>query len=328
MDLKMRFILKTLFLILLSSQLLSAEWAQVRVRGTSIYSSTNEDGVVLDVLPAGMMVDVMKTEGQWSQVKLTDSAEMGWVEQRFLRPAAQADESSNRLNSQQSLSKDEINRVRWHLESTSTSLVGVELQIEGLLDRMASVGIFARPERQPGLPQEKTEEDQPLEQEDSFVSLLEDEPAILDEMREYSWSNRFFMGKYVKGGEDLLGLGFSRMIDNRGFAELDFEACYGLGDNSGSRDDFLDWNLGLRFNLKPATYRIYPFLSLYGGMRHSLKVVPGRAGQQVLCSPGMGITAELGRVFILGIETRAVFLFHDGERTNEGRIAFSCLYRY
>ena len=315
----MRVRLSSLIFLLFCSQVLTAQWSLVKVREAKVYSSTGEDAVVLDMLSSGMMVDVMNTEGQWAQVKLPGTAEVGWIEKRFLGAAPEAGRASAQLSGEKWLSQSEMSRVRERVGRTSNSLTGVEERLDSLLSAMAGLGMYSRP-GYPETVRQVTPEPQLL--------LPPEEPMLAGEIREYSWSNRFLMGKYLKGGEDLYGLGFSRMIDDLGRAEVDFEACYGLGDDSGSRDDFIDWNLGLRYNLKPETYRIYPFLAFYGGMRHHLKVVPGRGLQLVQFSPGAGITAELGRVFTLGVEARAVFLFHQGQRINEGRVAFSCLYRY
>lgn len=315
----MRIRLYSLIFLLFGFQVLTAQWLLVKVPEVRVYSSTGEDAVVLDMLSSGMMVDVMNTEGQWAQVKLPGTAEVGWVEKRFLGAAAEVSRVSAQLSGERRLSRSEMSRVRERINRTSNSLAGVGERLDSLLSAMAGLGMYSRP-GYPETVRQVTPEPQLL--------LPSEEPMLAGEIREYSWSNRFLMGKYLKGGEDLYGLGFSRMIDDLGRAEVDFEACYGLGDDSGSRDDFIDWNLGLRYNLKPATYRIYPFLAVYGGMRHNLKVVPGRALQLIQFSPGAGITAELGRVFTLGVEARAVFLFHQGQRIDEGRLVFSCLYRY
>lgn len=316
MDGKVRLLRYCLLFLLLGWRVLSADWSVVKAPEAKVYSSPGPDGVVLDVISSGMMVDVMKSEGGWAQVELPGTAEMGWVELRFLGKASEPDRAAAKLSGQQWLAPEEMSRVRGHLDRTGGSLAGVEQRLDSLLAALAGL-------EKPGYRPAKHKKTPKITQQPEA-----EEPMTLGQIREYSWSNRFFMGKYLKGGEDLFGLGFSRMVDDRGRAEVDFEACYALGDDSGSRDDFIDWNLGFRYSLKPATYRIYPFLSMYGGMRHHLKVFPGRDVRMLQCSPGLGITAELGRVFILGIEARAVFLFHGGERTDEGRMAFTCLYRY
>ena len=315
----MRTHLSFLMFLLFGSQVLTADLSQVKVREAKVYSSAGEDAVVLDVFVSGMMVDIMSTEGQWAQVKLPGTAEMGWVEIQFLRTVSETGGVSERLSGDKWLSGEEMDRVRQRVSGTSSALAGVELRLDSLLLSMASLGMYSRPGFQPAVTKESP---RPPE-----VPVTEG-PMLAGETREYTWSNRFIMGKYLRGGEDLYGMGFSRLLDDRGRAEVDFEACYGLGDVSGLRDDFIDWNLGLRYYLKPEIYRIYPFAAAYGGMRHHLKVVPERAVQLVQCSPAVGVIAELGRVFILGVEARAVFLFHEGQRTNEGRLVFSCLYRY
>jgi len=322
----MRIPLLSLLFFLFGPQVLTADWSVVNVREAKAFTSTGEEAVVLDVLTSGMMVDVMRTEGGWAQVKLPGSVELGWIETRFLEAASQAGKAAGRPSGERWLSQSEMGRVRARLNRTGSSLAGIEMRLDSLLRTLAGIGMYSRPGVLPEAVGPEVPE--PLQLPATGEPELE-EPIFEGELREYSWSNRFVMGQYVKGGEDLYGLGFSRMIDDHGSVEVDIEACYGMGDDSGSSDDFLDWNLGLRYNLKPATYRIYPYLAAYGGMRYHLRAVPGRSTRQLLqFSPGAGVTAELSRVFTLGIEARAVFLFSNGERFDEGRVVFSCLYRY
>ena len=74
----------------------------------------------------------------------------------------------------------------------------------------------------------------------------------------YRWNNQFVMGTYLRGGQSYYGLTLSCALDSRGRNVIVARGQYGLGELRGNDDDFVDWTLGMDFNLFPETYVVYP----------------------------------------------------------------------
>ncbi|MCE5269706.1 hypothetical protein LLH00_00295 [bacterium] len=315
----------TLCFILVPSWL-NAQQSMKVIRQASVLARPDTGAVVLDVLAPGVAVEVMGGQGRWSMVRMPGTVEVGWVENSALSanaPAAVAAGSGGRKAGAGDLTDTQISVLRNRVSALDGSLYRIEGQVDRLLDKVSTPGNLT-PSTEMMQPQASPAGEmaaQPAGQEMTT-------PVRFESGRFYRWSNRFIMGKYFRGGEDLYGLGVACKVDRRGVLELGLDAVYGLGDARGQDDDFIEWGLGARFNVKPSSYWIYPFFQTSVGYRHQVGDVDAGPLRYLVCSPGGGVTAELGDIFTLEAASQAVFLFADGERRNEGRITFSVSFGY
>jgi hypothetical protein len=289
-----------------------------------VYELPHGEAVIVDILAPGMSIEILREQGTWSQVRLPGTAEVGWVESKFLaEPGAAV--ALARPKTSTGMTTSELEILAGQLLSLDNNLSGIEKRVEGLMTRLETggeSGVKISPQAaQPKGGKVGLGAGLKVSPEEAEMEAKPGAGGI------YAWRNSFFMGKYFRGREDFFGLAFSRLLDRGGHNRLDAEVNYSLGSLRGKKDDFIEWSLGSSFNFKPQTYRIYPFLGAHIGMRHRIvdKTVPVNF---LLCMPGMGINAELSRIFSLSVDVRAVFLFNNGKRYDEGRVIFVCHYSY
>ncbi|MEA1996761.1 MAG: hypothetical protein U9N45_03950 [Gemmatimonadota bacterium] len=288
-----------------------------RLRSNAVlYELPDKGSLVLDVIPRGMKVELVIEKGAWAQVRLTVSAELGWIETGLLTgPVPEKETGPQVIESAAGVSMSEVEKLEGRLYSMGYNLGEVEAGVDGLirkLEHRESNGSVGR----------KGTRDDRTPAAGAWIGPGAAEPG------RYRWCNGFSMGRYFSGGEDFFGLAVSRLVDSRGSSRIDLEIGYGLARESSETGDFLEWSLGFRFNLLPQEYRIYPFLGAHFGMRHIFDPPAGDPSQALLCMPGLGVNAELNGIFSLSAEVRSLFLFRQGERTDEGRISLGCVYLY
>lgn len=278
--------------------------------------------VVLDVLSAGVNVEVAGREGQWIMVRIPGSAEVGWVESSFLgaesvSPAAAV---RGRDAAPVGLTDAQVSVLRNRVSVMGGGLDRLEAGLDRLMDRLQDPSETAPRQEQQLTPPQRPE---------TLPDRLTEQYNVQGPPR-FLWTNRFVMGKYFRGGEDLYGLGFSRGLDRWGLTVLELETVYGMGDERGQADDFIEWGLGFRFNVKRRSYWIYPFFESAFGMRHRVGDVPDGSGplRYKVWFAGGGVKAELSDIFSLEAGSRAIFLYGDTDRRDEGRISFSVAFSY
>ncbi len=295
-------------------------------RQTFVLARPDTGAVVLDVLAAGVMVEVMGSQGRWSMVRMPGTVEVGWVENSALSAGLSsvgAGKSGKAKTGSGDLTDNQMSVLRNRVSALDGSLYRIEGQVDRLLDKVSAPASPA-PDAEMAPPQAVP----------AFTGAAPGtepqaaSPVQFESGRFYRWSNRFIMGKYFRGGEDLYGLGLACKVDRKGRLQLGLDAAYGMGDDRGQADDFIEWGLGARFNVKPSSYWIYPFFQASAGYRHRVGDVDSGPLRYFVCSPGGGVTAELGDMFTLEAASQAVLLFADGERTTEGRIIFSVSFGY
>ncbi len=271
------------------------------------------EAVVLEILVPGMPVELVQQQGAWARVRLPGTAEVGWVELGALapppvQPAGKAPVPEAKLGG-----------MEQQVRSLDQDLQTIERRVDELLNRIEGRGSH------PGLgalPEAGQAGPRPVGEPPVTNSMEGPAGAAV-----YGWRNSFFAGSYFRGGENCYGLGLARRLDRGGRNWLEMEGAYSLGAAGGTSDDFLDWSLGLSFNLMPQRYRIYPFLGAQFGMRHLLGDLPGTR-RFFLLMPAVGLNAELSSIFMLAVRVQGAFLFDHGDRYDEGRVSLSAGYRY
>lgn len=283
-----------------------------------LLETPDADAMILDILSPGMIVEVVRSQGNWARVRVPATTEMGWVQKGYLLAEGKAGLSavvSQRMTSQ------ELENYQERIKVINQGLSGIEPRVDALIGEMEARGYIPKKGIEPG----------PFVQQapELPVPLIEREVKI-EEMIDiglggnYRWRNQFYMGKYIRGGEDFYGITVGRFLDSKGLVMLDGEIHYALGDKQSKRDDFISWSAGLNFNFRPMDFRIYPFLSVHFGQRHLL----ASPITYKTVSPGFGINAELSSIFSLCAEAREMFLFHEGNRSEETRVDLGFNYRY
>jgi hypothetical protein len=318
MNILTRIVSFCLALCLLIPVVSQAQETRVVRTQTSLYAEPLTSSVVLDVLSPGMSVEVMQRQGQWVMVRMPGTAEAGWIEGRGLDQVSAAEPSAARPGVSPRITREEMGLARSRVQDLDNSLN----RIEGRIDRLAGE---LEPATQPSAGPIGIEVLSPPPVgtvPDAMESLRADSPLG------YHWSNRFMMGKYFRGKEDLYGVSLSRILDGLGRAAFFGEFSYALGNRHGKSDDFMEWSLGLRYNIRAPHYLIYPYLESGVGMRHPMAGHDPGPIRYLAWTPGVGISAELGRVYMVSVGAQSVFLFHGGRRYNEGRVYFSCSYKY
>ncbi len=307
------------------SGLISQESLTVN-RQTNVMSQPQKDATVLDVLAPGVSVEIMGRQGQWAMVRLPGTVDVGWIESSVLaQPAGTVGRAAGagRKSSGADLTDNQMSILRNRVSALDGSLYRVERQVDRLVDKVTGRGSTE--------PQLEESHVYPSAGEKAAVAAAPETLAVtglLGKEESYRWFNSFVMGKYFRGGEDLYGLTFSRSIDRAGLTAVYLDAVYGMGDDRGQADDFIEWGLGFRFNIKRSSYWIYPFLEAGLGMRHRVGDIDAGPLRYLACSPGGGVKAELGEVFSMEAASNAVLLFADGTQNNEGRITLSVSFGY
>ncbi|MFH1069606.1 MAG: SH3 domain-containing protein [Candidatus Glassbacteria bacterium] len=281
-------------------------------REARLLEQPRSDAVVLDVLTPGMTVEVVDVQGNWASVRLQATSEMGWVETQFLSQApggAQAAAGGQMTDQELQKVRERVGRMNQNIDSLGLKVEGLLMKVEGR-EEMAAPPATGRETTPGGM-------GRPSEAERGGAEM---EAASL-RGEAYHWRNAFYMGQYLRGGQNFFGLSFTRLLDGSAHIALDGRAQYALGEVRGAVDDFIDWTLGLNFNLFPQRYRIYPYFGAHFGMRNLLEdSLPRR--NFFIVSPACGITAELSSIFSAGAEIRGVFMFQEGIRRDEGTVSF------
>ena len=279
------------------------------------------DALILDILSPGMVVEVIRSQGNWARVRVPATTEMGWVQKGYLFAEGEASRAGLSAVGSQRMTSQELENLQEQINVTDQSVSGVEAQVEVLIREMEERGYIPRKGIEPArLVQQMVQPQAPsIEREVKIEAIEEIGPG-----KDYRWRNQFYLGTYIKGGENFYGITVGRFLDSRGWLMLDGEVHYALGDDRGKRDDFVSWSAGLNFNLRPMDFMIYPFFSMHFGQRHLL----ASPFSYKSVSPGIGINAELGSIFSLSAEAREVFLFRQGNRSDETRINLSVSYKY
>ncbi len=285
------------------------------VRGeASLMDQTGSQAVVLDVLTPGMNVEVLSVQGNWARVRIPATSEVGWVQTSAL---ARADATELDLQGQGAgigMTGKELERVDGRVETMGGGLRAIERRVDSLLARLG-VG------DEDGREQEQTPARMEQAQQPAYPPFAMAGPGRL------RWQNRFVMGTYLRGGQNYYGLELSRALDESGRSLLVGRAQYGLGEMGGKVDDFIDWTVGMDFNLSPETYVIYPYVGAHFGMRNLLEnTLPNR--NSFIVAPSLGVRAELGSIFTLGVELRGLFRFESGRRRDDGIVGFNCGYSW
>ena len=312
-----------LLLILGITVQLRAEQAVVR-KETGLLDTPESKGVILDVLTAGMSVEVINVQGDWARVSLPATSEMGWAMKKDIM--LESEKASAGLPvSVKDLSVSEMDKLHNRVKVIGQSLEEMETRVDGLVDGMEAKGYKA--DSPPKIPAQAQMPGQPPPGAPSQMQLYNVPPVmggILEMNAHYRWRNQFYMGKYIRGGQDFYGLSLSRFLDRFSRLQLDGDCHYAVGDNRGKRDDFIEWSAGLIYNLWPERYRIYPYLAGHFGRRHLL----ASPVTYNLVSPGLGINAELSGIFSLSAGVDQVFLLRSGEHRDDLRVSFHCGFSY
>jgi len=284
----------------------------------NVYELPNTNAVILDILTPGMTVELVRMQGAWAQIRMPGTAEMGWIENMSLAEPGYKGQAGRPSAARSAITDSELKGIVGRLYSMDQNLQGLEDRVDRLMVKLS-------PQPPPSQAELKMPR-APVGREKIGAGEVGIEMTRL-EPGKYPWRNFFILGKYFKGNEDFYGLGVSRLLDQGGHNWVDAEIQYAVGGAPGKADDFIQWSLGFSFSLKPQSYRIYPFLGAHFGMRH---LVDGTANpdRYLVCMPGLGVIAELNHIFSLAAGARAVFLFDKGNRIDEGRASFSCLYRW
>lgn len=279
------------------------------------------DAMILDILSPGMIVEVVRSQGNWARVRVPATTEMGWVQKGYLLAEGQEGRVGLSAVGSQRMTSQELENLQERIKVTDQGLNRIELRVDALIGQMEERGYIPKKRIEPGpFVQQAPKPTVPLmEREVKIEEMIDIGPG-----EKYRWRNQFYMGKYIRGGEDFYGITVGRFLDSKGWMMLDWEIHYALGDNKSKRDDFVSWSAGLNFNFRPMDFRIYPFLSAHFGQRHVL----ASPITYKTVSPGFGINAELSSIFSLSAEAREVFLFHEGNRSEETRVNLVFNYRY
>lgn len=329
MPMKMKtelFVLTLVLFLSLPSGLISQENLTV-IRQTNVLTQPEKGGTVLDVLAPGVSLEVMSRQGQWAMVRLPGTVEVGWVESAALGQASETAVKSpgtgRRASSGTDLTDNQMSILRNRVSALDGSLYRVEHQVDRLVDKVTGLD-GVEPQEQQAKVISPAVEKKAAAQTTGTMAITE----TVIPAKSYRWSNSFLMGKYFRGGEDYYGLAFSCGLDRAGLTAVYLDAAYGMGDDRGQADDFIEWGLGFRFNIKRSSYWVYPFVEAGMGMRHRVGDVDAGPLRYLVCSPGGGVKAELGEIFSLEAASNAVLLFDDGKRSSEGRITFSVSFDY
>jgi len=279
------------------------------------------DALILDILSPGMVVEVVRSQGNWARIRVPATTEMGWVQKGYLTTEAEQAGAELITRGSQRMTRQELKNIQEQIKVIDLGVSGVEKRVDYLIRTMEERGY---------IPGKKIEPPQLVQQAVQPPATLTGREMRIEEMEEigrgksYRWCNRFYLGTYIRGGENFYGITVGRFLDSRGWLMLDGEIHYALGDDKGKRDDFISWSAGLNFNFKPMDYRIYPFLSMHFGQRQLL----ASPVSYKTVSPGIGVNAELSSIFSTSAEAREVFLFRQGSRSDETRVNLSFSYKY
>ena len=318
-------ICKTACLICFLAASAIAQTSQVQ-REARLLDEPKAEGVVLDILVAGMTLEVVDVQGGWAKVRIPATSEMGWVETAFLSQAQPPSAAANGAGGEP-MTDDELERVRERAGTINQSIDGLEGKVDALLRKMEGREEMPAPGGIPSPEPGREAMPAPAGLPGAAAPYPGEMEAAGLRGEVYRWRNAFVMGQYMRGGQNFFGLTFGRLIDEAGHVNFDGRAQYALGEIRGSVDDFIDWTFGLDFNIFPQRYRIYPYLGAHFGMRNLLEdSLPDR--NFIIASPVFGITAELSRIFSASAEVRGVFLFAEGRRRDEGTVSFFFGYCY
>ncbi len=295
-----------------SSGMVMAQTSTVRGEA-SLMDLPGGQAVVLDVLSVGMNVEIMSVKGNWARIRIPATSEVGWVKTSALARADAEGEGARQVGV--GMTGGEMEKVEGRVEMMGGGLRGIEQRVDNLLERLGD-------DDQAGAPQAR--EASP----DAVVAMGPGyAPYAAVEPGRYRWHNQFVMGTYVRGGQNYYGLELSRALDTRGRSLLVARAQYGLGEARGKLDDFIDWTAGMNFSLFPEAYVIYPYFGAHFGMRHLLEdTLPDR--HFFIAAPSLGVCAQLGGIFTLGVELRGLFRFESGHRRDDGMVGFNCGYKW
>ena len=284
-----------------------------------LLETPDTDALILDILVPGMVVEVLRSQDNWARVRVPATTEMGWVQKGYLlAEGAQAGEGLPAVGSQR-MTSQELESLQQRTKLMDQGLSGMEAQVDELIVGMQEGGYIPGKALEPAAAVSQVPAPPLVEREMRIVKIDE-----IGAGECYRWRNQFYMGTYISGGENYYGINLGCFLFSNRWLMLDWEVHYALGDSRGKRDDFVSWSAGLNFNLRPMDFRIYPFLSAHFGQRHLLaNPVTYRT-----VSPGFGINAELNSIFTISAEAREVFLFHQGDRTDETRVNLGFNYKY
>ena len=302
---------------------LHAEQAVVR-KETGLLSNPESNGVILDILTAGMTIEVINIQGDWARVSLPATSEMGWAQKKDIMLESEK-ASAGVPVSAKDLSISEMDKLHNRVTVIGQSLEEMETRVGDLVNGMVAKGYMAAAPQQ-GPAQARMKAEPPLI-EPAQMPPYGAPSAMAGAMEmnaHYRWRNQFYMGKYIRGGQDFYGLALSRFLDRSCRFQLDGACHYAVGDNRGKRDDFVEWGTGVSYNLWPERYRIYPYLAGHFGRRHLL----ASPVAYYLLSPGLGINAELSGIFSLSAGIEQVYLFRSGEHRDDPRVSFHCSFSY
>ena len=303
-------VLLLLTISVFSSGLVMAQTSTVRGEA-SLMDLPGGQAVVLDVLTPGMNVEILSVKGNWARIRIPATSEVGWVQTSAL---GRADAEGNGKQSNGiGVTGGELERVGGRVEMMSGGMRGIEQRVDNLLESLSNG--------------ETGPDGQDKHSAVAGVSSMGYAPYAAVEPGRYRWHNQFVMGTYVRGGQNYYGLEMSRALDTNGRSRLVGRAQYGLGEMRGKLDDFIDWTAGMDFSLFPETFVVYPYCGAHFGMRHLLEdTLPGR--HFFIAAPSLGVRAELGGIFTLGVELRGMFRFENGHRRDDGMVGFNCGYNW
>ncbi len=294
-----------LMVFVFSSGLVMAQYSTVRSEA-SLMDLPGGEAVVLDVLSPGMSVELMSVKGKWVRVRIKATSEVGWVQASALAREGTGEDGETGIG----VTGKELGRVEDRVEMMSGGMRGIEQRVDNLLDHL---GAGEQSGRKPEV--------------STSGGTRARAAYTMAQLGAFRWHNQFVMGTYLRGGQNYYGLELSRTLDTRGRSLLVGRAQYGLGEMRGKVDDFIDWTVGLNFNLFPETYVIYPYVGAHFGMRHLLEdTLPDR--HFFIAAPSLGVRADLAGIFTLGVELRALFRFESGHRRDDGMVGFNCGYNW
>ena len=247
--------------ILLSlAAVLSVQAQATTVRSeASLMDGPGSAGVVLDILSPGMDVEILTVEANWARIRIPATSEVGWVESNSLVRNAGMEGMMQR----DGMTSTELSRVRGRVQMMSNGMDGIEQRVDSLLQML---GGNATPD---------TVMVAQMEPEGSTMTPGSFMPGAYAgfpvDGGPYRWNNQFVMGTYLRGGQSYYGLTLSCALDSRGRNVIVARGQYGLGELRGNDDDFVDWTLGMDFNLFPETYVVYPYFGAHFGMRQPVR---------------------------------------------------------
>ena len=317
---RLNLIVAAFIMLALTAGGLTAQTTTVRRQASLMDMPGGGEAVVLDVLSQGMSVEVLTIQGNWARVRIPATSEVGWVESAVLARGSSGTGDASDMPGGVGMSGREMERVEGRVETMIGDLEDIEVRIDSLLTRMSGEESAAAGEA-------AIEGEQALPGSGAIMRAAPYGVYTAPPDGDYRWRNQFLMGTYIRGGQDYYGLALTRALDSRGRNMLVGRAQYGLGEIRGKADDFIDWTVGMDFNLFPETYVIYPYFGAHFGMRHLLEDTLADRNFFIV-APTLGIRAELGNIFTLGAELRGLFRFESGHRRDDGMVGFTCGYNW